>query len=81
MKILFSIILITLTNAFALAQTTTLGTQVWSTKNLEVTSFRNGDLIAYAQTDEEWENAGASGQPAWSYFEHDPKNEEAYGKL
>jgi uncharacterized protein (TIGR02145 family) len=81
MKTLFSIILIALTSAFSLAQTTTLGTQVWSTKNLEVSTFRNGDPIFYAQTDEEWEKAGTDGQPAWSYFEHDPKNEATYGKL
>jgi uncharacterized protein (TIGR02145 family) len=48
---------------------------------LEVTTFRNGDPIFYAQTDEEWEKAGITGQPAWSYFEHDPKNEATYGKL
>ena len=81
MRILFSIILVSLVSTFSFAQTTTLGTQVWSTKNLEVTTFRNGDPIFYAQTDEEWEKAGANGQPAWSYFEHDPKNEEIYGKL
>jgi uncharacterized protein (TIGR02145 family) len=81
MKTLFSIILFVLTSTFSFAQTTTLGTQVWSTKNLQVTTFRNGDPIFYAQTDEEWEKAGINGQPAWSYFEHDPKNEATYGKL
>ena len=81
MRILFSIILVTLVSTFSFAQTTTLGTQVWSTKNLDVTTFRNGDPIFYAQTDEDWEKAGANGQPAWSFFEHDPKNEETYGKL
>ena len=68
MRILFSIILVTLVSTFSFAQTTTLGTQVWSTKNLDVTTFRNGDPIFYAQTDEDWEKAGANGQPAWSFL-------------
>ena len=37
------------------AQTITIGTQVWMTKNLDVATFRNGDPIPQAKTDEEWE--------------------------
>lgn len=36
------------------AQTVTIGTQVWMTKNLDVTIFRNGDSIPQAKTNEEW---------------------------
>lgn len=49
--------------------------QVWMTKNLEVTTFRNGDPIPQAASDDAWELAGKNKQPAWCY------NGEHYGKL
>jgi len=58
-----------------------IGNQVWMTKNLNVATFRNGEPIPQAKTDEEWINAGKNGQPAWCYYNHDPKNGEIYGKL
>jgi len=63
------------------AQTVTIGTQVWMTKNLDVSVFRNGDPIPQAKTDEEWEKAGDNKQPAWCYYENDPANGAKYGKL
>jgi hypothetical protein len=51
------------------------------TKNLNVSSFRNGDPIPHAETDEEWQRAGEKGQPAWCYYENDPANGVKYGKL
>ena len=63
------------------AQTFTIGTQVWMTKNLDVSTFRNGDPILQAKTDEEWEKAGENKQPAWCYYENDPANGAKYGKL
>jgi uncharacterized protein (TIGR02145 family) len=51
------------------------------TKNLDVSTFRNGDLIPQAITDEEWENAGKNKQPAWCYYNNDPSNGAKYGKL
>jgi uncharacterized protein (TIGR02145 family) len=63
------------------AQTVTIGTQVWSTKNLDVSTFRNGDVIPQAKTDEEWKKAGVNKQPAWCYYNNDPANGEKYGKL
>jgi uncharacterized protein (TIGR02145 family) len=59
----------------------TIGQQVWMTKNLTVATFRNGDPIPQAKTDEEWVKAGENQQPAWCYYDNDPKNEEIYGKL
>ena len=49
------------------SQTVTIGTQVWMTKNLDVSVFRNGDSIPQAKTAEEWINAGLKKQPAWCY--------------
>ena len=63
------------------AQTVTIGAQVWMTKNLDVATFRNGDPIPQAKTDEEWEKAGENQQPAWCYYNNDPANGAKYGKL
>lgn len=58
-----------------------IGDQIWMSKNLNVEKFRNGDLIPEAKTDEEWIRAGENEQPAWCYYENDPKNGRKYGKL
>jgi len=63
------------------AQTVTIGKQVWMTKNLDVSTFRNGDPIPEAKTDEAWKAAGENKQPAWCYYDNDPKNGTKYGKL
>jgi uncharacterized protein (TIGR02145 family) len=63
------------------AQTVTIGNQVWTTKNLDVSTFRNGDPIPQAKTDAEWETAGNNKQPAWCYYDNDPANGAKYGKL
>jgi uncharacterized protein (TIGR02145 family) len=64
-----------------IAQSVTIGTQVWMTKNLDVTKFRNGDLIPQAKTNDEWEQAGKNKQPAWCYYANNKKNGKKYGKL
>lgn len=58
-----------------------IGTQIWMTENLNVSTFRNGDAIPEAKTNEEWEQAGQNKQPAWCYYNNDPKNGAKYGKL
>ena len=63
------------------AQTITIGTQVWTTKNLDAATFRNGDPIPQAKTDDEWWKAGVNKQPAWCYYDNDPANGAKYGKL
>ena len=63
------------------AQTVTIGAQVWMTKNLDVATFRNGDPIPQAKTNEEWKKAGENQQPAWCYYDNDPANGAKYGKL
>jgi uncharacterized protein (TIGR02145 family) len=61
--------------------TVTIGTQVWMTKNLNVSTFRNGDVIPQAKTQGEWEAFGKTGEPAWCYYDNDPANGDKYGKL
>jgi uncharacterized protein (TIGR02145 family) len=60
---------------------TTIGKQVWMTKNLNVDKFRNGDPILEAKTAKEWTTAGENGVPAWCYYNNDQANGEKYGKL
>lgn len=65
----------------ASAQTIAIGTQVWSARNLDVFTFRNGDSIPQARTKEEWESAGKNIKPAWCYYNNDPAKGAKYGKL
>lgn len=38
-----------------------IGDQIWMGTNLDVATFRNGDPIPHAKTDEAWEMAGEYG--------------------
>ena len=59
----------------------TIGNQVWMTKNLDVSTFRNGDPIPEAKTSGEWEAYDDAEEAAWCYYDNDPTNGEKYGKL
>ena len=60
------------------------GSQNWMAENLSVSTFRNGDLIPQAQSDEAWKEAGFNEQAAWCYYNlsSDSLNTEVknYGK-
>lgn len=58
-----------------------IGTQTWAERNLDVSTFRNGDPIPHAQTGDEWKKAGAEGKPAWCYYLHNSAYGQSYGKL
>lgn len=58
-----------------------IGNQEWLTTNLNVVTFRNGDTIAEAKTDKEWETAGIKGEPAWCYYLNNACFGDHYGKL
>ena len=62
-------------------QTVTIGRQVWMKQNLNISKFRNGDIIYQAKTKAEWIRAGSNKQPAWCYFEFNPANGIKFGKL
>jgi hypothetical protein len=49
-----------------------IGHQVWKTQNLDVETFKNGDVIPEAQSKEEWVRVGENSEPAWCYFDKDP---------
>jgi uncharacterized protein (TIGR02145 family) len=59
-----------------------MGEQTWMKYNLDVATFRNGDTILQAQSNEDWEKAGFNQQPAWCYYVTDEDViEKSYGKL
>jgi uncharacterized protein (TIGR02145 family) len=55
--------------------------QIWMQRNLNVSRFRNGDLILEAKTDEEWQLAGANREAAYCYYDNNSENGLKYGKL
>ncbi|TNJ37556.1 hypothetical protein FGF66_10410 [Chlorobaculum thiosulfatiphilum] len=62
-------------------KTVTIGTQVWTQTNLNVTHYRNGDPIRYAKTAKEWYNAAQKGEGAWAFYNNAPGNGKKYGRL
>jgi uncharacterized protein (TIGR02145 family) len=59
-----------------------IGTQIWMNRNLDVSVFRNGDVILQATTQEDWKRLSDDEQkPAWCYYAFDPENGKKYGKL
>ena len=53
---------------------------IWMSENLDVSQFRNGDIIPEAKTAEAWKKAAKEKRPAWCYYNNDKKNDD-YGKL
>ena len=58
--------------------TIVIGTQQWMEKNLEVVTYRNGDVIAQVTDATAW--AGLT-TGAWCYYNNDVANGAIYGKL
>jgi uncharacterized protein (TIGR02145 family) len=62
-------------------KTVEIDIQEWMVENLNVSHFKNGDIIPEAKTTEDWIKAGKAKQPAWCYYENDYKYGTKYGKL
>jgi uncharacterized protein (TIGR02145 family) len=58
-----------------------IGNQIWMSENLDVETFKNGDIIAEVKTIEEWEKAWKKEQPAWCYYDNNSQSWGKYGKL
>jgi TonB family protein len=58
-----------------------IGNQYWMSKNLNLDSFRNGDAIKEARTEEEWNLALQRKQPAWHYAMNNSDYDTIFGKL
>jgi uncharacterized protein (TIGR02145 family) len=55
-----------------------IGTQVWTNKNLDVTTYSDGTIIPQVADPTAW--AGLT-TGAWCYYDNDPANGAIYGKL
>ena len=55
-----------------------IGKQVWTTKNLEVETYRNGEAITQQQDATAWSKLSTG---AWCYYENNTANGTTYGKL
>lgn len=55
-----------------------IGDQVWMQKNLNVSHYRNGDVIPNVTSSSEWSNLTTG---AWCYYNNDEANGLIYGKL
>lgn len=53
-----------------------IGSQYWMDKNLEVTNYRNGEIIPYEPDATKWATLTTG---AWCYYKNDPSS--GYGKL
>jgi uncharacterized protein (TIGR02145 family) len=60
------------------AEDVTIGSQVWTRCNLDVTTYRNGDVIPQVTDPTQWQNLTTG---AWCYYNNDPLTEPLYGKL
>ena len=56
----------------------TIGSQVWTSKNLDVATYRNGDVIPQVQEQSTWASLETG---AWCYYGNDASNGTKYGKL
>jgi uncharacterized protein (TIGR02145 family) len=54
------------------------GTQIWTNKNLDVSTYRNGDFIPQVQDAEQWRQLTTG---AWCYYENKADNGKTFGKL
>ena len=59
-------------------KTITVDKQVWMAENLDVSHYRNGDIIPQIQDPLEWSKLSSG---AWCYFENKEANGKTYGKL
>jgi uncharacterized protein (TIGR02145 family) len=58
--------------------TIVIGTQQWMKENLDVLTYRNGDVITQITNTTDW---GSATTGAWCYYNNDPANGAIYGKL
>jgi len=56
----------------------TLGNQTWYTKNIDVSTYGNGDIIPQVTDNTQWANLTTG---AWCYYNNDPAMGRIYGKL
>lgn len=55
-----------------------IGSQIWTTKNLDVTTYRDGTVIPQVTDPAQWQRLGTG---AWCYQSNNSANDPTYGKL
>lgn len=55
-----------------------IGTQIWKSRNLDVSTYRDGTTIPQITNINDWINATTG---AWCYYDNDQANNSIYGKL
>jgi uncharacterized protein (TIGR02145 family) len=78
LKTVLSLFIVMLFAQINYAQTVTIGTQFWTSKNLDVSTYRNGDVIPQVQDQAAWADLTTG---AWCYYNNDTSNGTKYGKL
>ena len=63
------------------SQSVTIGKQVWTSINLGVTAFQNGDKIPECKSGGQWYAYAQAEEPSWCYYQFDSINYAKYGKL
>lgn len=76
LKLLISVLFISIEITYG--QQVTIGTQIWSSTNLDVTTYRDGTPIPQVTDPTAWANLTTG---AWCYNNNDPANGAVYGKL
>lgn len=62
-------------------ETVKIGKQIWMARNLNTTTFRNGEPIFQAKNEMEWLEASQTKKPACCFQDFHPANEARYGRL
>ena len=82
LKYLVTLLLAAVVSSSAFSQSEVkIGNQKWMSKNLDVSTFRNGIAIPEAKSKEEWSKAGENKTAAFCYYEYRSNNGKVYGKL
>ncbi|MBK8244223.1 MAG: fibrobacter succinogenes major paralogous domain-containing protein [Saprospiraceae bacterium] len=79
--LLFATVLFLSCSTNSKAQEVQIGKQIWASKNLNVSKFRNGDSIPLISCHGDWIEAGKKKKPACCFYKFDNANEFKYGKL
>jgi len=58
-----------------------LSNKIWMAENLNVSHYRNGDVIPEAKSVADWDRYGENKTGCWCYYDFNAANGRTYGKL
>jgi Fibrobacter succinogenes major domain (Fib_succ_major) len=70
-----------LSNNIAIEKEIIVDDKMWMSNNLNVDTFRNGDIITQAKSEEEWMKASHQKKPMWKYTNYSSTDQSNQGKL